>query len=194
MARDILTRDRVVRPIPFSSFAGRLLIPIKACCCEPSILRYYEQPLNTRTITAERGSDRAHERSDGSHGGQGQHEDEMDLKEREYRDSEGNVHHHTKKYLEEHPEDKGRPPRPVRVSLGASRPIMQAQAAKLRSNGAVCQIVPGLQVGFPGVKLQLRSPHYWNEYLRSAFPLRMRDGWSFAYSSPLRTAVAELAG
>jgi hypothetical protein len=35
----------------------------------------------------------------------------MDLKEREYRDAEGNVHHHTKKYLEEHPEDKGRPPR-----------------------------------------------------------------------------------
>jgi hypothetical protein len=40
-----------------------------------------------------------------------QDESVQDLKEREYRDDQGNVHHHTKKYLEEHPEDKGRPPR-----------------------------------------------------------------------------------
>ncbi|MDB5395841.1 MAG: hypothetical protein JWM91_3347 [Rhodospirillales bacterium] len=59
----------------------------------------------------EQRSDKAHERSSGPQGGQGQREDEMDLNEREYRDPEGNVHHHTKKYLEEHPEDKGRPPR-----------------------------------------------------------------------------------
>jgi hypothetical protein len=30
LARDILTRDRVARPMPFSSFTGRLLIPVKA--------------------------------------------------------------------------------------------------------------------------------------------------------------------
>lgn len=44
-------------------------------------------------------------------GQEAQGESESDLKEREYKDEHGNVHHHTKKYLEEHPEDKGRPPR-----------------------------------------------------------------------------------
>jgi hypothetical protein len=33
------------------------------------------------------------------------------LKEREYRDEQGNIHHHTREYLQAHPEDKGRPPR-----------------------------------------------------------------------------------
>jgi hypothetical protein len=37
--------------------------------------------------------------------------DIADLKEREYRDEQGNIHHHTKAYLAAHPEDKGRPPR-----------------------------------------------------------------------------------
>jgi hypothetical protein len=36
---------------------------------------------------------------------------EQDLKEREYRDENGNIHHHTREYLQAHPEDKGRPPR-----------------------------------------------------------------------------------
>lgn len=44
----------------------------------------------------------------GQRGGQ---ENEQDLKEREYRDEHGNIHHHTREYLQEHPEDKGRPPR-----------------------------------------------------------------------------------
>ncbi|HEX7837364.1 MAG TPA: hypothetical protein VF469_07875 [Kofleriaceae bacterium] len=30
-----------------------------------------------------------------------------DLKEREYRDSEGQIHHHTKKYMEQHEGEEG---------------------------------------------------------------------------------------
>jgi hypothetical protein len=45
-------------------------------------------------------------------GRQGSNQDsEQDLKEREYRDDQGNIHHRTREYLQAHPEDIGRPPR-----------------------------------------------------------------------------------
>jgi hypothetical protein len=39
---------------------------------------------------------------DKSHGGQHQGSESADLKRREYRDEKGEVHHHTKTYMEDH--------------------------------------------------------------------------------------------
>ena len=42
-------------------------------------------------------------------GGKGgsESQDENDLKEREYRDKEGNIHHHTRTYMEQHEGEEG---------------------------------------------------------------------------------------
>ena len=34
-------------------------------------------------------------------------QDESDLKEREYRDRDGNIHHHTRTYMEQHKGEEG---------------------------------------------------------------------------------------
>lgn len=38
---------------------------------------------------------------------EGKGDDNADLKSREYRDKDGNVHHHTKKYMEQHGKSGG---------------------------------------------------------------------------------------
>jgi hypothetical protein len=39
--------------------------------------------------------------------GQGGQDEQESLKEREYRDEKGDVHHHTKTYMEQHGKDQG---------------------------------------------------------------------------------------
>ncbi len=43
----------------------------------------------------------------GSRRGSEQRADSSDLKEREYRDEQGNVHHHTREYMERHGKKNG---------------------------------------------------------------------------------------
>lgn len=45
---------------------------------------------------------RADQAQAGSKPGQGGGDESESLKEREYRDEQGNIHHHTKKYMEQH--------------------------------------------------------------------------------------------
>jgi hypothetical protein len=52
--------------------------------------------------TNERSSDRSRDRGqDNGRGGQATTE-ERNLKEREYRDKDGNIHHHTNTYMDQH--------------------------------------------------------------------------------------------
>ena len=69
--------------------------------------RSEEGPSEHESRSEHRGSGREHESRSGgreheSRGGSGNKGEEQSLKEREYRDEQGNIHHHTKTYMDQH--------------------------------------------------------------------------------------------
>ena len=64
---------------------------------------HHEAPSTSGKSTSERGQDQESQSQSGTSRKQGGSESESsDLKEREYRDEQGNIHHHTRTYEEQH--------------------------------------------------------------------------------------------
>lgn len=65
-----------------------------------------EEPFHHTEDNQQKGSERNERRSQQQSASSGS--SQSDLKQREYRDQQGNIHHHTKTYEEQHGRDKGK--------------------------------------------------------------------------------------